>query len=132
MNRGTRPHPAKTAAIPGLAAEHWWIAEVCTAPGGLCLFGLHPLADEPDITRVVKVGGPDSFNQLFARPLPERYALWQGRFSLQSVRCKEKAEFVVVRSSVALSHWPAMQWYSPLAEEPDITLDVKVGGARQL
>ncbi|CAL8349711.1 unnamed protein product [Boreogadus saida] len=89
-------------------------------------------SDEPDITRVVKVGGPDSFNQLFACPLPERYALWQGRFSLQSVRCKEKAEFLVVRSSVALSHRPAMQWYSPLSEEPDITLDVKVGGARQL
>ena len=35
MNRGTRPQPAKTAAIPGLAAEHRWIAEVCTAPGGL-------------------------------------------------------------------------------------------------
>ena len=36
MNRGTRPQLAKTAAIPpGLAAEHCWIAEVCTAPGGL-------------------------------------------------------------------------------------------------
>ena len=35
MNRGTRPQTAKTAAIPGLAAEHWWIADVCTAPGGL-------------------------------------------------------------------------------------------------
>ena len=26
---------AKTTAIPGLAAEHWWISEVYTAPGGL-------------------------------------------------------------------------------------------------
>ena len=31
MNRG----PAKTTAIPGLATEHWWIAKVGTAPGGV-------------------------------------------------------------------------------------------------
>ena len=37
MNRGTLPQPAKTTAIPGLAAEHWWIAKVCTAPWGLGL-----------------------------------------------------------------------------------------------
>ena len=35
LNRGTRPQPAETAELPGLAAEHWWIAEVCTVPGGL-------------------------------------------------------------------------------------------------
>ena len=34
MNRATRPLPAKTAAVPGLATEHWWIAEEATAPGG--------------------------------------------------------------------------------------------------
>ncbi|XP_056442709.1 zinc finger protein 174-like isoform X3 [Gadus chalcogrammus] len=31
MNRWTRPQPVKTAAIPCLAAEHWWIAEACAA-----------------------------------------------------------------------------------------------------
>ena len=30
-----RPLPAKTAAIPGLASEHGWIAEVYAYPGGL-------------------------------------------------------------------------------------------------
>ena len=35
MNRGTHPQPAKTTAIPGWAAEHWWTTEVCPAPGGL-------------------------------------------------------------------------------------------------
>ena len=30
-----RPLPAKTAAIPGLASEHGWIAEVNAYPGGL-------------------------------------------------------------------------------------------------
>ena len=39
MNRGTRPQPAKTAAIPSLAAGHWWIAEVCTVPGTLAFTG---------------------------------------------------------------------------------------------
>ena len=33
LNRGTRPQPAETAELPGLAAEHWWIAEACTVPG---------------------------------------------------------------------------------------------------
>ena len=30
-----RPLPAKTAAIPGLASEHGWIAEVYAYPGGM-------------------------------------------------------------------------------------------------
>ena len=32
-----RPLPAKTAAIPGLASEHGWIAEVYAYPGGLVI-----------------------------------------------------------------------------------------------
>ncbi|CAL8285076.1 unnamed protein product [Boreogadus saida] len=48
-----------------------------------------------------------------------------GRISSGSgVRCKEKAEL----PSIALWLRPALQQYSPLADEPDITRNVKVAG----
>ena len=46
MNRGTRPQPAKTALIPGLAVEHWWNPEVCTVPGGLATLHVQPSLTE--------------------------------------------------------------------------------------
>ena len=63
--------------------------------------------DTPQVT------GTEARPIISARPLPERYALWQERFSLQSVCCKEKAGLLVVCSSVALSLRPALQRYSP-------------------